>query len=67
MDEIMYTVKWAANGIKTHGSNDAISTLCGLKLGPKYEIINNTYDGEITCKACLNVIKIINNNGAGQK
>ena len=36
-----------------HGSKDGQTTLCGQVLDENWMIINNTFDGEITCKKCL--------------
>ena len=36
-----------------HGSKDGETTLCNQKLDENWMIINNTFDGKITCKKCL--------------
>jgi len=41
----------------THGSDDGYRTLCGIDLDASWAITNNTSDGIITCKKCLNVLK----------
>ena len=43
----------------THGSCDGESIICddSIELGSKWYIINNTFDGEITCKKCLKVLE----------
>ena len=41
----------------THGSNEGYRTICGIELDHKWAITNNTSDGIITCKKCLNVLK----------
>jgi hypothetical protein len=40
-----------------HGSDDGYRTLCGIDLDASWAITNNTSDGIITCKKCLNVLK----------
>ena len=39
-----------------HGSTTGDETICGLTLTYGWSIINNTFDGEITCKACLDLL-----------
>jgi len=41
---------------KTHGSKDGEMTVCGKELNHNYYIINNTFDGVITCSKCLKMI-----------
>ena len=36
-----------------HGSTDANKTICNFDIDQNWYIINNTFDGEITCKKCL--------------
>lgn len=40
-----------------HGSDYGEITICGLEINSDWYIINNTFDGKITCKKCLNLIK----------
>ena len=53
----LYTVCFIIKSVyfcKTrHGSEDANSTLCGKTINRKWHILNNTFDGEITCKRCI--------------
>ncbi len=44
-----------------HGSHHGVKTVCGKELDHTWYIVNNTFDGEITCKECLN--KLENNHG----
>ena len=41
----------------SHGSNDAIKTLCGKKIDHHMWITSNRSDGKITCKKCLKVLR----------
>ena len=41
---------------KCHGSTTGDKTICGQFLSENWSIINNTFDGEITCKACLDLL-----------
>lgn len=40
-----------------HGSVDAEITCCGQPLNDRWYIVNNTFDGEITCKKCKKIMK----------
>ena len=42
-----------------HGSCDGASIICNdkIELGPGWYILNNTFDGEITCKNCLKILE----------
>ena len=40
-----------------HGSVDAEKTICGIALNTNWYIIDNTFDGKITCKECLKIMK----------
>jgi hypothetical protein len=40
----------------THGSKYAEETFCGLECDHNWFIINNTFDGEVTCKKCLKLL-----------
>jgi RNA polymerase subunit RPABC4/transcription elongation factor Spt4 len=40
-----------------HGSNTADWTLCGLKVNMGWYIVNNTWDGEITCEECKRLLQ----------
>jgi hypothetical protein len=40
-----------------HGSEDGNNTICGMKLDENWWITNNTDDGVITCRRCLDVIR----------
>lgn len=40
-----------------HGSHDGDETVCGIRLNYNWYISNNTFDGEITCKKCLKLLK----------
>jgi len=40
----------------SHGADHDGMTLCGQEVNDKWWITNNTYDGEITCKQCLQVL-----------
>ena len=42
----------------SHGSDDGETTVCGLNLDHNWYITNNTFDGKITCKKCLKIIKV---------
>jgi len=35
-----------------HGSDDSENTICGQEIDHHWWIVNNTYDGGITCKKC---------------
>lgn len=57
----MYTVQRC--GIKndllfgpTHGSTSGNETICGQNTDHYWYIINNTFDGIITCKKCLKIL-----------
>jgi len=62
-----YTVQYITNYKKlelknslaktTHGSEDGEVTICGKKLDEYWYIANNTFDGKITCKKCINILK----------
>ena len=40
-----------------HGSEDGDNTVCGKKVeAEKWFIVNNTFDGIITCKNCLKIL-----------
>lgn len=39
-----------------HGSTDSYTTICGQTTDERWWILNNTFDGEITCKKCLSVL-----------
>ena len=41
---------------KVHGSKDAEITLCGQELDYYWYILTDNFDGEITCKKCLEKI-----------
>uniref|UniRef100_A0A6M3L2X9 Uncharacterized protein n=1 Tax=viral metagenome TaxID=1070528 RepID=A0A6M3L2X9_9ZZZZ len=41
-----------------HGSDDGNITICGMSVNEEYYIINNTFDGEITCIKCLDILSI---------
>jgi len=41
----------------THGSEDGETTVCGKHLDSRWFITNNTFDGIITCKECIKIIK----------
>lgn len=42
----------------SHGSANSETTICGKDITTgMWCIINNTYDGEITCKKCLSILK----------
>ena len=59
----LYTVKRCKNNFNdelfntSHGSDDGEFTLCGIEINENWYITNNTFDGKITCKKCLNVLK----------
>ena len=40
-----------------HGSDDARETLCEKELNHNWYILNNTFDGEITCGVCISTFK----------
>ncbi len=40
-----------------HGSKNGCDTVCGFSLNHNWYIINNTFDGEITCKKCLKILR----------
>jgi len=39
-----------------HGSDDGEITICGQELDHHWWIVDNTYDGEITCKKCIKIL-----------
>jgi len=41
----------------SHGSTDGYNTVCEQKIDHHWYITNNTFDGEITCKRCLKIIR----------
>jgi hypothetical protein len=41
----------------THGSEDADKTLCGRGIDHNWWIVDNAFEGEITCVSCLKVLK----------
>lgn len=41
----------------SHGSMDGDITICGIETDHNWWITNNTFDGEITCKKCLSILK----------
>ena len=40
-----------------HGSEDGQETLCIKELDNNWYILNNTFDGDITCKICISTLK----------
>lgn len=40
-----------------HGSVNGSETLCGLVLGGGYYITHNEFDGPVTCRKCMGVIR----------
>jgi hypothetical protein len=40
----------------SHGSDIAEETLCGVKLDDYWYVTNNTFDGTVTCKKCLQIM-----------
>lgn len=40
-----------------HGCDNIEKTVCGLDIDENYWIVSNAFDGEITCKYCLQVMK----------
>jgi len=41
---------------KSHGSNDAVTTVCGEGLDENWFVTNNTFGGKIDCPKCLRVL-----------
>jgi hypothetical protein len=41
----------------THGSQDANTTACGKEIDSNWYIITNGFDGKITCKDCIKLLK----------
>lgn len=39
-----------------HGSSDVEFTTCGQNIDENWYIVNNTFDGKITCKKCINIL-----------
>lgn len=39
-----------------HGSDNGETTLCGQDVDTNWWILNNTFDGIITCKKCLKIL-----------
>jgi hypothetical protein len=40
-----------------HGSHDCYTTLCNQEINHRWYIHNTTFNGKITCKQCLKVMK----------
>ena len=36
-----------------HGSVDGEKSVCGIEFDNNWYILNNTFDGKITCKKCI--------------
>lgn len=66
----LYTVRRIKKGVEeifgltddnlyntTHASDYGDKTVCGIELDNNWYIWNNTFDGIITCKKCLKIIK----------
>ena len=54
----LYTVSYLKAESKTqHGSKDGETTVCGKELNHNWFITNNTFDGTITCKKCLELLR----------
>jgi len=62
MLKTLYTVNLCKNNTSSdvyntsHASHDAIKTLCGHDLDHMWYITNNTHDGIINCKQCLQAL-----------
>jgi len=41
----------------SHGSDDGDYTICGLIVDHNWFLTNNTYDGIITCRKCLKILR----------
>jgi hypothetical protein len=59
--ETMYTVQRCRKDDSlygpTHASKYAENTLCGLNVNHNWYIVNNTFDGEVTCKKCIEIME----------
>ena len=59
----LYTVKKCKNKYNdelfktSHGSDNGEETLCGIEINENWFITHNVFDGIITCKKCLAVLK----------
>ena len=57
----LYTVQRCRNNGDVygdiHGADNDQNTVCGREIDHRWFIINNTFDGEITCKECLKTLK----------
>ena len=42
----------------SHGSTTGEQTLCGQTLNHYWYITDNVFEGEITCKKCLKIMKV---------
>ena len=54
MKHTLYTVR---KNQCNHGSTDGLYTICGNETDERYEVVDNTFDGEITCKKCLIILE----------
>ena len=41
----------------THGSDDGFVTICGEEVDRNWWITDNNFNGDITCKKCLKILK----------
>ena len=46
----------------SHGSTDANETICGKNINENWCIINNIFDGKISCRKCIKILKEAQNN-----
>ena len=67
----LYTVQLARNDDTlygpSHGADTCYKTVCNRDLTTAWFITNNTYDGVITCKACIKILKALPTLGQRSK
>jgi hypothetical protein len=59
MSNTLYTVQRIDKDDKlngpTHSSDHAETTLCGQNIDHHWYILNNSFDGDTTCRRCLKI------------